>query len=437
MTTPAAVPGTQSASWGTIVACATALPAHTAILRLSGDAACAIARAAGLVLGEPRGVREGAWPLVGGLCPVRVWWLVAPHSFTGEETVEIALPGAPDLVDLAIDALCVAGAQRAGPGDYARRALANGRLSLDRVEAILAIAHAGNAEAAQRAVTALRSRLADELEPLRDRLLMLRARVEAGLDFAAEEGVSGIEADDLARELTHIAEVLTRWHVGAEAIETDPVVALVGPANSGKSALFRALTGHQALVSPIAGTTRDVLEAPWLVAGRQVRLLDTAGWLDAMTGSPNVLDAAAISAGKTATTGACLFVACSAPDAVLPATIDLPDERTLVVATKADLGIREARAVVACSTREAAGCDALIALVAERIGAVASGSPRQARALAEALALCRRVQVTSLADEVLVAEDLVAVADLLGDVIGATTPDDVLNAIFTRFCIGK
>ncbi len=393
----------------------------------------AIARAAGVSVGEERQIVDGAWVLNGGRCPVRTWRFVAPRSFTGEDTLEIALPGAPDLVALAEAALIAQGAHRAGRGDFARRALAHGRLSLDRVEAILAVADAADAEAAQSAIARLRGRLALELAPQRQRLLDLRALLEAGLDFAEEDGVTALAPQRLHAELTQLRSVLARWQVAGGTLGAEPVVALVGPANAGKSALFRHLSGAAALVSPVAGTTRDVLEASWLVQGRCVTLIDTAGWL---TAAGDELDAQAIAAGRAVIAGATVVLACSAPDARLPSELDLPAERTVIIATKADLGPADPRAAVACSVVAADGCAALTAVVHARVATSSGASPRQAELLAHGLALVDDLQ-RAPRDEVLLADDLARLADLLGDLLGATTPDDILDAIFSRFCIGK
>jgi tRNA modification GTPase len=148
------------------------------------------------------------------------------------------------------------------------------------------------------------------------------------------------------------------------------------------------------------------------------------------------LDVLAITSGRSTLDGAALVLACSAPDAPLPADHGLPPERTLVIATKADLGIHDARAELGVSTETGEGLDRLAGLVAERLGDVASGEPRQQRLLAA----CDGIMVALVArlppDELL-ADDLRRSADLLGELIGATTPDDVLDAIFSRFCIGK
>ena len=414
-----------------IVACATALPAHTALLRLSGDDAPALARRVGLPLDGERQVVAGDWPLAGGACPVRAWRFVAPRSFTGEDVVEVALPGSRDLVDLAIAALVAAGARRAGRGGFARRALANGRLSLDRAEAILAVAQAADAAGARAAIARLRGRLAQDLGPLRDRILALRARLEASLDFVEEDGIAAVPLDEIRADLTVVAATLRRWQVGAATVSGDPVVVLVGRANAGKSALYRALGGGEALVSPVAGTTRDPLEARLVIAGREIRLVDTAGWLESAAG----LDAAALTAGAAQVGAAALILACSAPDAPLPDPHGLDADRTVVLATKADLGAREPRAVLAVSAETGAGVDQVAALIADRIAGVVPGEDRQQGLIAEALALV--AEAAAHAEEVLLAEDLRRLGDVLGDLVGQTTPDDVLEAIFARFCIGK
>jgi tRNA modification GTPase len=318
------------------------------------------------------------------------------------------------------------------PGVFVRQALANGRLTLDRAEAILAVAQAGDAAAARQAITRLRGALADDVASVRQQVIDARALVEAGLDFIDEGDVRAYDPARLQAMLAEVRSVLARWRVTADAIEGEPVVCLVGPANAGKSALFNRLSDAHALVSPVAGTTRDWLDAPWDVGGRRVRLIDTAGWLDA----PRGLDAEGIAAGRRTIDGAALVLACSAPDAALPMICDLP-ATAVVIATKADLtAAPDARAVLAVSANDGTGLTQLIGLVSDRLTAVGAGEPRQQRLLAEVDALLARLTF-QLPDDELLADDLRRVGELLGDLLGVTTTDDVLNAIFSRFCIGK
>lgn len=417
----------------TFAACASAMGGHSAVLRLSGPATTAIAGRARLRLGEAWMLVDQDWPLADGACPCRVLFAPAGRSFTGADLVEITLPGAPALVEIALRALIDAGAQPAPPGAFTRMALAHGRISLDQAEAILALGTAATISAATRALARLSGALADELGPARERLIAARAQVEAGLDFLDEEDVRAYDPTALRALLADLRATIGRWLAAAGSLGGEPVVVLVGPANAGKSALFARLTGAAALVSDVAGTTRDWLDAEWVVGGRRLRLIDTAGWLD-QVGS--VIDAEAVARGRALVDGAALILACSAPDAPLPVDHGMPPERTLMVATKSDLAAPDARAAIACSVASGAGLDRLAALVARRMAEVDVAEPRQERLLREADAILARLG-ERLPKDVLLADDLARVADLLGDLTGATTADDVLAAIFSRFCIGK
>lgn len=399
----------------TITACATATGGMAALIRLSGPEAFRIAEAAGPAK-----------------APCRILRRAGPRTATGHDLVEILLPGSPDLVQLVIDALVAAGARRAGPGDFTRQAVARGRLTLDRATAVLALAQAHDATAAQAALGRLRGSLADDLGPVRERLLHLRARIEAGLDFLDEHDVVAPERGGLAAELAELAARIDRWRVAADALEGRPLVCLVGAPNAGKSALFAALSGEAALVSPIAGTTRDHLEADLELDGLGLRLADTPGWLDGATG----LDARAVDSGRSLAASATLILACDAPDAPLPATLPGDPGRTVVIATKADLGTAtDPRAVLAVSAEDGTGLEALRGLIARLAAPAAGGDARQRRLIDDAQEDLRRAR-TLPADELL-ADDLRRASERLGELLGTTTPDDVLDAIFARFCIGK
>lgn len=416
-----------------VVACATASDGSLAVLRLAGSGAWPVAQRAGLPLVEAPAVATGRWHPEGrpGGVPVRVRATRGPRTATGTDLIEIDLPGSPDLVDLALAALIRSGAEPAAPGAFTRLALAHGRLDLDRALAVLALATAPTAEAAAQALARLQGALQTDLAPARDRVLYLRAVVEAGLDFLDEADVRAFDPVALQAEMAALAGRLHRWRSAADAVEVLPTVVLVGPANAGKSALFAALTGAPALVSPVAGTTRDALDAPWDLGGRTVRLIDTAGWLEA---AHHGLDAEAIAAGRRHLEGAAVIVACSAPDAPLPSDHGLPVAHTVILATKADLGRPDPRAALAVALP--GPLEALAGLVAGRLATTPASEPRQQRLLAEAEALLGTLAQRLPADELL-AEDLRRVADLLADLLGATTPDDVLDGIFSRFCIGK
>lgn len=429
----------------TVVACGSAIGGPVALVRLSGPHAFAVAQRAGLPspglhdsdgpsVAAPWSVIEHHWQLGPGLCPCRVLVMPGPRTYTGADTVEIQVPGSRDVVDLAVSCLRQAGARPAEPGAFTRMAVANGRLRLDQAEAVLALVHAEDAAAAGMALDRLRGSLGHEVEAVRSDLIEARARVEAGLDFNDEDDVRSYDPAALIALLATLRDRLAAFLCTADADAGQPLIALVGPPNAGKSALFAKLTGEIALVSPVPGTTRDWLEGVWTVAGRRVRLIDTAGWLAAAAG----LDAAGIQAGRERLAGASLILACSAPDAALPDPLPsfLPAERTVVVATKSDLEGRLQRAEWAVSVVTGEGLDGLAQAVALRLAASGTGDERQQRFLHEAHGLLTHL-VQRLPEDALLADDLRRASDACGALIGFTATDEVLAAIFARFCIGK
>lgn len=412
----------------TYAAAATAPGGHLTLLRLSGPAAFTIAQQAGL--------NESVWHLPDGPCSVRILARRGPQTATGHDLIEVVLPGAADLSEIALAQFHKAGAEPAPAGAFTRQAVATGRLSLDQGEAILAVAQASDAQNAAAALARLRGALAEDLIPVRADLLALRAQIEAGLDFLDEHDVGTYDRQAVGRQLAALDARLAHWQVAAQSTETLPVICLVGAPNAGKSALYAALSGEPALISPIAGTTRDVLEARIDLGGTSARLIDTPGWLTDQAAAH--LDHEADQRGREILAQAAVIVACAAPDAPLPASLPphVAHDRCVVLATKSDLGLPpDPRAALAVSTWDKSGLDALRGLLARRAAPGATGEPRQQRLLSAARGCLARA--ARLPSDELLADDLRAAANLLGDILGETTPDAVLDAIFARFCIGK
>lgn len=415
-----------------IAACATATDGAEALIRVSGPQAQTYCSAAGLSLPASWQWRAQHWHIGKARLPCRVLLAAAPHSFSGYDCVEIVLPGADVVVEHCLQHLHDCGVRAASAGAFTRQALANGRLHLDQAEAILALTHAGDAEAAADALNRLRGALSDEIEDIRQQIIQLRAQVEVGLDFMEEDDVSSYDATELQRTLRQLRQDIARWQRAAVSIGTQPQVCLVGRANAGKSALFNALSDSKALISDEAGTTRDMLHADMDCHGRRITLIDTAGWLDQ---ARSAIDSDAISAGRQALQQAQLLIACSAPDAPLPEDLnELPPHH--ICATKADLGHNDPRAVLCVSAFDGTGIEALKEFVAEQLGLSSSGEPRQQRCLAAAAELLDTIS-NKVPDDVLLSDDLRQIADHLGDLIGLTTTDDIMDVIFSRFCIGK
>ena len=207
-----------------------------------------------------------------------------PRTYTGQPLAEIHTPGAPPLVQCVLELCLNHGARLAEAGEFTLRAFLNGKLDLTRAEAVLGVIDARDTNQLDAALRQLAGGLAGPIERLRDRLLDVLAHLEAGLDFVDEDDVDPIGRAALCRELDAGSEELSRLASrfrDRDRPETRPRVVLIGPPNAGKSRLFNAMVGEQrAIVSPIAGTTRDYLSAPVVLDGLEVVVVDTAGLED-------------------------------------------------------------------------------------------------------------------------------------------------------------
>lgn len=421
-----------------------------ALIRVSGSEAARIA--AGLI--EPLPDRPRTMTRVRLRSPPIPCWCVhyaGPRSFTGEDLIELQLPGNPVLLERVVRSAVQAGARPAEPGEFTFRAFAAGRLDLTQAEGVAATI-AATSDSQLAAATLLREgelgRLAGAAV---DRLAALLARVEAGIDFTDQEDVVAIAPATLDAELRaverELADVLARarpWRT----IESLPWVVLVGRPSIGKSTLFNALLGRaRAVVSATAGTTRDLLVEPWALddgEGRriEVMLVDLAG-----------LDAPRAALDRT--------VQAAARDAIARADLVLQindlavrhDAPALRVRTRIDIDPPDdASAYDVCvSARTGEGLEALrraiYAAVASRgvsmAGDLLALQPRHDQALraaAAALAEARRqfdAAAPALARPERVAAALRVGLDHLGELGGAMTPDDVLGRVFATFCIGK
>ena len=425
-----------------IMALASPAGGSHALLRLAGDGLRPLLETMQGAIPSPWTAWQGMWDFDGCAIPVRVLWCPGPRTFTGDDVCELTLPGSAAVIEVAMAALRGQGAEEAEPGYFTRRAFANGRMRLEQAEALLALVHAVDGAAAQRALSWLRGSLGTEVKELRAQLLHLRALCEAGLDFMEEDDVRAFEPSWMRGQVASIHAALVRWQRVAQSHSHIPLVVLAGPANAGKSALFNALTGGQALVSAQAGTTRDWLDGTWQLPGRAVRLLDTAGWLDLqdrqVPEGVAAIDDEAVVKGKTMIEAAAMVLWCSAPDAVLPDDLPATNAVECVVATKADLGNGDARADLVCSAESGDGLNNLSQRVLEVLGDDPGLPRRQQILLTRALERCQQILDAPVVppDELLAADLRQAAADL-GELLGSQTPDEILGAIFSQFCIGK
>lgn len=439
----------------TIAAVATAPgPAARAIVRLSGPRAFEIARVGfspSLAREPTQGPTVEPGTLViegfGPRLPVRLALWPAPRTYTGQDVAELHTIGSPVLVDLLLSTLVSRGARPAERGEFTLRAFLAGKLDLTQAEAVLAVIHARGPDELERALERLAGGLAHPLESLRERLLDLAAGLEAGLDFSEEADVSELGRAALAAELSRAAGLLA--DLAGNLRDRDrpldrPRVVLVGPPNAGKSRLYNALIGEdRAIVSPHAGTTRDYLTATLDLAGMPVELVDTAGFeptADALPARAQALRAQEAQAAD-------LVLDCRPVDEPGESHwTDHGDRPVIRVWTKADLAPTAHDDHVVTSAVQGVGLETLKTAMRRRLedaptsaelGVELGARARQGVAAASAaLERAATAMGRGHGDEIVVFEVHQAIDDL-GRVLGRVVEDDVLDRVFSRFCIGK
>lgn len=431
------------------------------IVRISGPAVLACLQACFRSRGEPparvrfpsvlNGLLTLNEPLGEVPCDLYLW--PGTRSYTRQPLAELHILGSPPVLQAAVRGVCAAGARLAGPGEFTLRAFLAGRLDLTQAEAVLAVIDAGSRRELDVALRQLAGGLAGPLQQLRDRLLDLLAHVEAGLDFV-DEDLEFIAPAELRRQLNDAADALTRL---AEQLasrghaDEQFRVVLTGWPNVGKSSLLNALVGQPAaLVSPQAGTTRDYLTRTVNLGGLDCRLIDTAGWAPA-TGDAVAQSARTLAAQQTEQAHLQLF--CLDATRHLnawerQALAEPPPVSRILVLTKTD-GLRATDLpvdAIATSSRTGAGLDELRQAICWRLGGglpsgdVVAGTAvrcrESLRRAAAAVELARQAAAEAAGEEFVAAELRLAL-DELAQVVGAVYTEDVLDRIFSRFCIGK
>lgn len=390
-------------------------------------------------------------------------WFPAPHSFTGEDVVELQGHGGPVVLDLLVETCVHYGARQARAGEFSQRAFLNDKMDLTQAEAIADLIDAGTRESARAALHSLQGAFSREVNTLVEQLIALRIYVEAAIDFPEEEidflSEGGV-ADDLDALALQARAVLASARQG-RLVREGLTLVIAGRPNAGKSSLMNALAGYDAaIVTEVAGTTRDVLREAIQLDGMPLNLIDTAGLRD----SPDMIEQEGIrrAFAEIRKADRLLVVVDSRdrPDdltdlaALLPQSqqqldhLDLPVTRVL---NKADLSGAPAGAdphtpdTFVISATTGAGLEALrehLKTVAGYQGAEQSrfsARRRHITALEQALTALDhgRHQLHQHAAGELLAEDLRAAQQALEEITGAFTADDLLGRIFSSFCIGK
>ncbi len=379
----------------------------------------------------------------------------APASFTGEDVLELQGHGGPVVMQMLLERCLELGARLAEPGEFTRRAFLNGKLDLAQAESVADLIEASTAAAARSALRSLSGRFSEEIHRIVDALIDLRMLVEATLDFPEEE----IEFLEQARALPRLEEirqqlqdVLNRARQGA-LLRSGLNVVLVGEPNVGKSSLLNQLTGEdRAIVTEVAGTTRDALRETVQIEGIPLHIIDTAGLRETEDTVERIgiertwreieradvilrLVDASVEASASAT---------EAIDARLPQAVE-----RIIIANKIDLAGLEAGRVeengvvrLQVSAKKGAGMELVRAELLRIAGWQAHGEDvilareRHLHALRAALAHIGTAAGQSAALE-LFAEELRLAQDVLGEITGEFSADDLLGVIFSRFCIGK
>ncbi len=390
-----------------------------------------------------------------------VTYFAAPHSYTSEDVVEIAAHGSPVVLDLLLRRAIALGARLAEPGEFTQRAFLSGRLDLTQAEAVRDLIAAQTLTQARQAASQMGGALSRRVAPLKQALVELVALLEAGIDFA-EDDIDVAPQAEIARrigELTQPLAALEASFARGRIVHDGLTLAIAGRPNAGKSSLFNRLVERdRAIVTATPGTTRDLVTERIALNGIPIELVDTAGLREGLEEAEQI----GIARSREALADAAIVLV------VLDATQPLNDEErrllaavegrpALVAVNKADLvagagsgsslhrSVLERFAVQATSALTGEG----IAELRQRIVALATGGAasepglltnlRQHQAIAStlgALADAARANAESIPHEMILL-DLYRALWALDSLTGQTTPDDILNRIFSTFCIGK
>ena len=447
----------------TICAPATAVGGALAIIRVSGPQAFNVVSALCSVYCSAAAANTVHYthlitpPPVGGgrgetLDEVLVTIFRAPHSYTGEDSVEISCHGSRYIINKVLELLVQAGCRMANPGEFTQRAYLNGKLDLSQAEAVADLIASTNKATHRLAMTQLRGGISTELSNLREQLLKLTSLLELELDFSDHEDLEFADRTQLLelalRIDAHITRLADSFHVG-NALKNGIPVAIVGAPNVGKSTLLNALLGEErAIVSDIQGTTRDAIEDTIQLGGVTFRFIDTAG----IRHTDDQIELMGIDRSIAAAQRAQIILLMTQPGVPYP-DIPVRDDQTVIrIENKTDL---DAPRPVCCdsaatppipiSAKFNIGLDtlrqAILAAAPKSTDSdVIVTNARHYEALTRAHSHLQRV-IEGLHNNLsgdLLAEDLRLTLNTLAEVTGGQiTPQETLNNIFKSFCVGK
>lgn len=374
----------------------------------------------------------------------------APHSFTGEDVVEIACHGSMYIQQTLLQWLVDAGCQLAKAGEFTQRAFLNGKMDLTEAEAVADLIAAQTKAEKDIALAQLRGGISNELSILREELLTFTSLVELELDFADHEELEFADRqqlNDLADKIDNTISTLVSSFKTGNAIKNGIPVAIIGATNVGKSTLLNALLGEErAIVSDIQGTTRDTIEDTLVLGGMLFRFIDTAG----MRQTEDTIESMGIERSLQAAQRATIIIHvqdATQPADTLPLLTDIEDKKIIHVYNKVDLLPTFSPPTGAiCIAAKKGDVEALkqvlIAFAREQYdlrNAITISNTRHYEALQCAQKAIQRVK-EGLAQQIsgeFLSMDLQDCLSSLGEITGQITSQEVLNNIFGKFCIGK
>ena len=388
-----------------------------------------------------------------------ITYFKSPHSFTGEDVVELSCHGSPVLLRHLVDVILSLDARPAGPGEFTLRALSNGRLNLSQAEAVRDLINAQTTAAARQAVRQLKGELSARLQPIKEKLLEIIVPLESSLEFV-EDDLPDIAADNLNTKLTdlvgcldHLASTFRAGRLLKDGLK----VTLAGRPNVGKSSVFNGLLSFdRAIVTDIPGTTRDSLSELISLHGIPVLLTDTAG----VRASSDKIESMGVERTRRAIADADVVVVVL--DGSQPLMLEdeevlseVSDRLHLIAINKSDLEsfrnedlqwLENQAPIIEVSAKTGTGLDVLRDAILEPFATQGTHETDFLITDARHFDLLRRAQsalnssgdlLKQRASEELVLVGLYDTLRLLGQITGETTPDDVLSQIFATFCIGK
>ena len=413
-------------------------PAGVAVVRISGPGA---GEALERLTDRPRPVPRRATlrtlvhPASGDrLDRALVLWLPGPGSATGEDMAELHLHGGRAVTAAVLAALgSLADLRSALPGEFTRRAFETGRIDLNEAEALADLLAAETEAQRRNAMLLAEGALSRAVERWQQRVLALSARLEAEIDFSDEDDVAPLDPGFVG-EVAELAAEIDRWrgHAPVERLRDGIRVVLAGPPNAGKSTLLNALVGREAaIVTPIAGTTRDLIEAPVAIGGVPFLLTDTAGL---RVSGDDVVEAIGIERATRALEMADIIVWLGDP-------YNAPAGAVRLGAQADRLDHPAGRFDLVVSAKSGEGMDRLVAMLLDRAASLLPAEGEAALSVRQRVALERVAEALSLAaaepDILLVAEAFRLARGALDALTGKAGTEEMLDGLFGRFCIGK